>query len=82
MCVYVISLSQSGAYELQKNILFDNNRSNESLNQSFIGILIGTKLNLNLMACLITLTFKNENQSWKPTLIFNEDIEELLMLRN
>lgn len=39
-------------------------------------------MNLNLMACLITLTFKIETQSWKPTEIFNEDIAELFMVRS
>lgn len=35
-------------------------------------------MDLNLIACLITLTYKNETQSWKPTLIFNEDISRII----
>lgn len=59
-----------------------NNRSKKSLNLLFIGTLMGTKMNLNLTACLITLTFKIETQSWKHTVIFNEDIAELFMVRS
>lgn len=36
------------------------------------------KMDLNLITCLITLTFQNETQSWKPTLIFNEDISRII----
>ena len=50
----------------------------ESVDQSFIGTLMRKKWIFDAIAYLITLTFKNETQSWKPTLIFNEDIWRII----
>lgn len=49
------------------NILFKySSLLSELLNQSFIGTPMRKKVSLNLAACLITLMFKNETQSWRP----------------
>lgn len=65
-CISINKFSKSGLkFPEYYNVISKsiNRLFKESLNQPLIGTLMRKKIDLNSIACLITLTFKNETQS-------------------